>query len=163
VGLDADVAVAAARLKKYPFLSGQRLYLASILRQVFFGYQRSPWLTLSLDGGAQGEGEEKRYVIMAVSNGPSYGGGFQINPGADHADGLFDICAFDYMSLWRFLQLMPVVRRGQHAAAPEAAFYQARSLRIESRAPINIQLDGEVMQASSVHAEVLPAALEVRV
>ena len=50
VGLDADVAVAAGRLKKYPFMSGQRLYLASILRQVFFGYQRSPWLTLSLDG-----------------------------------------------------------------------------------------------------------------
>jgi hypothetical protein len=58
-------------LKKYPFMSGQRLYLASILRQVFFGYHRSSWLTLSLDGGAQGDGKEKWYVIMAVSNGPS--------------------------------------------------------------------------------------------
>jgi diacylglycerol kinase (ATP) len=67
------------------------------------------------------------------------------------------------MPLLRFLQLMPMVKKGQDAGSPEATFYRARSLQIESRVPINVQMDGEVMQASSIHAEILPAALEVRV
>lgn len=163
VGLDADIAVTVGKMKKYPFMSGQRLYMASVLRQAIFGYHRCPWLTLLLDDGAQDCGGEKRYVIMAVSIGPSYGAGFQINPTADHTDGLFDICTFDYVSLRRFMQLMPLVKQGKHVGAPEATFYRAKTLRIECRVTANVQMDGETMQAKSISAEVLPSALEVRV
>ena len=55
VGLDADISVAAAQLKKVPLMSGSRLYYSATLKQLLFGYSRSPWLTLYLDDDQQNE------------------------------------------------------------------------------------------------------------
>src|SRR5690242_2609509 len=52
IGIDADIAVAAGAMKKYPLMSGQRLYYASTLKQLLFGYGRCPWLRFELDGVA---------------------------------------------------------------------------------------------------------------
>lgn len=162
VGLDADIAVAAGWLKKYPFMSGERLYYTSTVRQLLFGYGRCPWLKFSLDGVAQGGSAEKRYVLMAVTIGPTYGAGFRINPTADYSDGLLDICTISYTPLLRALRLLPVVQKGEHAALPEATFYRAKTVHIESRFEVNIQMDGETTQATSFDAEILPGALWVR-
>ena len=164
VGLDADIAVAADKMKKVPFMSGARLYYGTTLKQLLFGYHRCPWLTLRLDDGEQlDEKEARRYVLMAVTNGPTYGAGFRINPTADHTDGLLDICTISYTPLGRALRLLPVVQKGEHAGLPEVTFYRAMSLHIESRHPVNIQMDGETTCTSSYDARILPGALWVRV
>jgi diacylglycerol kinase (ATP) len=166
VGLDADIAVAANRLKKYPLMSGSRLYYVSTLRQLLFGYHRCPWLSFKLDGDEQGAmhgTREGRYVLLAVTNGPSYGAGFRINPSADYKDGLFDVCAITYTPLMRALRLLPVVQKGAHLGQPEITFYRARSVYIESRKPVNVQMDGETTSALHLDAEILPGALCVRI
>jgi len=164
IGIDADIAVAAGTMKKYPLMSGQRLYYTTSLKQLLFGYGRCPWLRFELDGAAQAGGAaERRYVLMAVTNGPTYGAGFRINPSADHCDGLFDVCAISHVPLLRALRMLPVVKKGEHQNLPEVTFYRARSLSIESRDPVNVQMDGETTRASSYHIEMLPGALLVRV
>ena len=164
IGIDADIAVAAGTMKKYPLMSGQRLYYTTTLKQLLFGYGRCPWLRFELDGAAQaGKAAERRYVLMAVTNGPTYGAGFRINPSADYCDGLFDVCTIDYMPLLRALKLLPIVKKGEHQGLPEVTFYRARSLSIESRNPVNVQMDGETTCVSSYHIEMLPGALLVRV
>lgn len=163
VGLDADIAVAAEQLKNKPLMSGSRLYYSATLKQLLFGYSRSPWLTLQLDDNQQADGESHRYIVLAVTIGPTYGAGFRICPTADHVDGLFDICTINYMPLLRALKLLPVVRRGEHATIPEATFYRARSVHIEARQPGNIQIDGETSSATSYDASILPGALCLRV
>lgn len=164
IGLDADIAVAAGTLKKYPLMSGQRLYYTATLKQLLFGYGRCPWLRIELDGTAQAGGTvERRYVLMAVTNGPTYGAGFRINPNANHCDGLFDVCTIDYRPLLRALRMLPVVQKGEHQYLPEVTFYRARSLSIESRNPVNVQMDGETTSATSYQIEMLPGALLVRV
>lgn len=163
VGLDADIAVAAGSLKKYLRLSGLPLYYASTLRQLLFGYHRCPWLKFSLDDGQEGPEQEERFVLMAVTTGPTYGAGFRINPQADHTDGLFDICTIRYTPLLRALRLLPIVQKGEHSDLPEVTFYRARTVHIESRKPVNIQMDGETMSATSFDAAILPNALWVRV
>ena len=166
VGLDADIAVAAHRLKKYPLMSGSRLYYASTLKQLLFGYHRCPWLSFRLDGDEQEpvhNTRDGRYVLLAVTNGPTYGAGFRINPSADCKDGLFDICAITYGPLLRALQLLPVVQKGEHEGQPEITFYRARSVHIESRKPVNVQMDGETTSALRLDAEILPGALCVRI
>jgi diacylglycerol kinase (ATP) len=151
-------------MKKYPLMSGMRLYYTTTLKQLLFGYRRCPWLSFELDGAQQaGKAEERRYVVMAVTNGPTYGAGFRINPDANHCDGLFDVCTIAYMPLLRALKLLPVVKKGEHQSLPEVTFYRARSLSIESRQPVNVQMDGETTSASSFHIEILPGALLVRV
>src|SRR6266704_4530244 len=128
VGLDADIAVAAGKMKKIPFMSGSRLYYRATLNQLLFGYHRCPWLRLTLDTGTEPiQTEFMHYVLMAVTNGPTYGAGFRINPTADYQDGLLDICTISYAPLGRALQLLPVVQKGEHAGLPEVTFYRARS------------------------------------
>lgn len=161
LGLDADIAVAAHRLRRWPLMSGQRLYYTASLKQLLFGYQRCPHLAFKLDECAWVE--MSRYVLFAVNNGPTYGGGFRINPTADHTDGWFHICAVQYMPLARALRLLPVVQRGEHAGRAGIHFFQARKVLVESRCPVHVQMDGETRCARSYRAEVLPGALWVRV
>ena len=164
VGLDADIAVAAGRMKHIPLMSGSRLYYTSTLKQLLFGYNRCAWLSLKLDDGEEaGTAPFRRYVLMAVTHGPTYGGGFRINPGADHTDGLFDMCTIDYMPLLRALKLLPIVKKGEHAGLPEITFYRAQAVSIESQHPVNVQMDGETMNAQSYDAKILPGALWVRI
>ncbi len=163
VGLDADIAVAAGQMKKIPFMSGARLYYGTTLKQLLFGYHRCPWLSIRLDDEPAAETQARRYVLMAVSNGPTYGAGFRINPTADHTDGLFNICTISYTPLMRALKLLPVVQKGEHGQLPEVTFYQAKSVQIEARQPVNIQMDGETNCATSYDARILPGALWVRV
>jgi len=162
VGIDADIAVAANWMKKFPFMSGMRLYYTTTVKQLLFGYYRCPWLALRLDGD-EGDMQFKRYVLMAVTNGPTYGAGFRINPTADYNDGLFDICTINYTPLLRALKLLPIVKKGEHAGLPEVTFFRARSVHIESKKPVNIQMDGETTCATTFHAEMLPGALSIRV
>jgi diacylglycerol kinase (ATP) len=163
VGLDADISIAAGRMKKYPFMSGFRLYYTSTLKQLLFGYHRCPWLKLTLDDGIEPvETEFKRYVLMAVTNGPTYGAGFRINPTADHQDGFFDVCTISYTPLLRALKLLPIVQKGEHSGLPEVTFFRAKSLHIESREQVNVQMDGETGNAKSYDAKILPGALWVR-
>src|SRR2546429_3200903 len=86
VGLDANIAVVAERLKMLPFMSGARLYYSATLQQHLFGYHHCPWLTLRLDAGQPaGEQQAQRYVVLAVIIGPTFGAGVCINP----TDGYF--------------------------------------------------------------------------
>jgi diacylglycerol kinase (ATP) len=166
VGLDADIAKTASWLKKYPLMSGERLYYTSTIRQLLFGYHKCPWLTFDLDADtsqAQANSTPTHYVLMAVTNGPTYGAGFRINPTADYTDGLLDVCTIDYTPLLRALRLLPVVQKGEHSHLPEVTFYRSKTVRIESRVPVNIQMDGETTSATSFDAKILPGALKVRV
>jgi diacylglycerol kinase (ATP) len=164
VGLDADIAVAANSMKHIPFMSGARLYYCSTLKQLLFGYGRCPWLTLGFDTELlMKENESKRYILMAVTIGPSYGAGFRINPTADYKDGLFDVCTIKHVPLPRALRMLPVVQRGEHAALPEVTFYRARSVCIESPKSVNAEMDGETTCTTTYKASILPAALWVRV
>src|SRR6266568_8275314 len=164
VGLDADIAVAASRMKNVPFMSGARLYYTTTVKQLLFGYRRCPWLSFDLEGGEHPvKSAEGRYVLMAITNGPTYGAGFRINPRADHTDGLFDICTITYTPLMRALKLLPVVKKGEHEGLPEVRFYHAKSINITSRDPVNVQMDGETTRAASYKAEIMPGALSVRV
>jgi diacylglycerol kinase (ATP) len=165
VGLDADIAVAAARMKKLPLMGGAQLYYTTTVKQLLFGYGGCPWLSFKLDGVDEQTGKTlvKRYVLLAVTNGPTYGAGFRINPGADHSDGLFDVCTIDYTPLLRALRLLPIVRKGEHAGLPEVTFYRAKSIAIESQNLVNVQVDGETSTSKSYQAENLPGALLVRV
>ena len=164
VGLDANIAVAAERLRTLPFMSGSRLYYSATLQQLLFGYHHCPWLAMRVDNDqSAGEQPVRRYVVLAVTIGPTYGAGFRINPTADYSDGLFDLCTIRYMPLLRALKLLPIVQKGEHTNLSEATFYRAKSAFIEARQPIYMQMDGEIGRANSFDVRILPGALQVRV
>ncbi len=161
IGLDADIAAVADSLKCWPLMSGSRLYYSATLKQLLFGYQRCPHLSFKFDDGEWSE--MSRYVLLAVNNGPTYGGGFRINPSADYTDGLLNICAIDYTPLARALKLLPSVQKGEHMGIPEVHFFQAKKVQVASQTGVHMQMDGETSSAQTYQAEVLPGALLVRV
>lgn len=159
VGIDANMAAAAEKLKRVPFLRGQALYWASALQELLLHYNRCPRLRILCEG----EQKDHRYfAVAAVSNGPSYGGGFMINPGADPRDGYFDLCSIWKPSLPRALRLLPLIEKGKHLDQPEVTQQRVRHVTLEGERPIFAQLDGEVITAQRFDVQILPGALLVR-
>ena len=159
VGIDANIAAAAERMKRLPLLRGQALYYTASLRELLFHYSRAPDLSITVDGQ---QTERRHYALAAVSLGPTYGGGFVINPSADPTDGLFDVCAIWKPGRLRALRLMTLVQRGRHLDQPEVKYLRARTVTLESPQPIYAHLDGEVLTSARFEAALLPGALLVR-
>lgn len=159
VGLDANIAATAERLKRYPLLRGQTLYWAASLSELLLRYGHCPQLTVTYDGQAA---PSRLYALAAVSIGPTYGGGFHINPGADPTDGELDVCTIWKPSLARALRLLPMVERGRHLEQPEVERRRVRHIVLEAATPIFAHLDGEVISAARFEVRILPGALLVR-
>lgn len=159
VGLDANIAAAAEKLKKYPFMRGQTLYWTASLRELIFHYNLCPHLTVQYD---EQPSEHREFALAAVSIGPTYGGGFRINPDADPRDGLFDLCTIWKPSLPRALRLLPKVEKGKHLKEREVARARVRHVVMEADRLIHAHLDGEIMLERRFEARILPGALLVR-
>lgn len=161
IGLDATIAVSANRMKKIPLMSGARLYYTATLKELLLGYHKCPWLSFQLQSEDRSTTTvlSKRFVLIAVTNGPTYGAGFHINPKANHSDGLFDVCTIDYAPLLRALKLLPVVKRGEHLGLPEVTCYLAKSVTIESQHCVDVQMDGETSNSNLYSMKNLPSAL----
>ncbi len=159
VGIDANMAATAERLKRVPLLRGQALYWASSLTELIFHYDRCPELTIAYDDAPE---ERRHFALAALSIGPTYGGGFQINPDADPTDGVFNLCAISKPSQLRALSLLPMIERGAHLHEPEVKRMLVRRATFEATTPIYAHLDGEVIRAQRFEAHILPGALLVR-
>jgi diacylglycerol kinase (ATP) len=159
VGIDANIAAAAEDLKRWRVLRGQALYWASSLRELLFHYNLCPQLRVSIDGQ---EDQTRAYALAAVNIGPTAGGGFHINPGADPRDGLFDLCIVWKPPLLRALRLLPMVEKGTHISQPEVKRVRARTVALRAEKPVYAHLDGEVITAPSFEVSILPQALLVR-
>lgn len=158
VGIDANIAAAAERLKRLPFMQGQTLYWTASLSELLLHYNRCPQLTVTYDDQVV---PSRLFALAAIGIGPTYGGGFRMNPDADPTDGYFDLCMIWKPSLLRALRLLPVIEKGQHLSQPEVTHVRVRHVILEARQPIHAHLDGEVITAERFEARILPAAIQV--
>lgn len=158
VGIDANCNATAESYKRFG-LTGRALYMSAALTDVLFHYNGCPTLDAQFDGGAV---ERQDYAVVAMSIGPTYGGGFKINPGADPRDGLFNVCAIRKPPQLRALRLLPMVERGEHVKEPETRMFQARSIVLESAPEIYAQVDGELIRGRRFVVEIMPSALWLR-
>ncbi len=158
VGIDANCTATAERLKRFG-LTGRALYMSAALNEVLFHYDGCPTLSASFDDAPV---KRQAYASIAMSIGPTYGGGFKINPDADPQDGLFDVCVLDKPRQMRALRLLPMVERGKHVDQPETHMFRARHILLESVSEVYAQIDGELMLAQRFDVTILPGALWLR-
>ncbi|WP_413756420.1 diacylglycerol kinase [Streptomyces sp. MMBL 11-3] len=112
---------------------------------------------ITLDGGRVREVEA---TLVAVGNGPSYGGGMRICADADLTDGLFDVTVVGACSRTTLLRVFPRVYRGTHLDHPLVTVY--RAARIELAAPgVTGYADGEPLGPLPLTAQCVPGALRV--
>ena len=155
-GLDAKVTAKAVEYKVTTKRSGLWLYLTALLH-VLFHDLNSFELDISFDGESP---EMHDTLIVAVMNGPTYGGGFFITPDAIPTDGLFDICMIDPMSLPETLFRLPFLIFGKHTKMKPIHMRRHSSLLIESPVPVPALIDGEVLLENRYEVTMLPKAIE---
>lgn len=99
-------------------------------------------------------------TLVAVGNGPSFGGGLRITEGAVLDDGLLDVVLVRPMSRTRLLAAYPRLFNGTVNQVPEYEHYRCR--RVTVAAPgIVTYADGERFGALPLTIECAPGALEV--
>jgi len=101
-------------------------------------------------------------MLVAVGNGPSYGGGMQVCPDACFDDGLFDILIVHQISTLEFLKVFPKVFSGRHIGHPAVEILRGREVRLEASAIVSYA-DGERFAHLPMSCQNVPAALNVLV
>ncbi|MFF1543224.1 diacylglycerol kinase [Streptomyces sp. NPDC058291] len=112
---------------------------------------------ITLDDGAVREVEA---TLVAVGNGPSYGGGMRICPGADLADGLFDVTVVGDCGRATLLRVFPRVYRGTHVDHPRVTVYRAARVEIAAE-DVSGYADGERLGELPLTAHCVPGAVRV--
>lgn len=110
---------------------------------------------------ADGTDVELEAILVAVGNGPCYGGGLRICPDAALSDGLLDVIAIAAVSRRRLLRVFPRLRVGGHVDEPEVTVVRAARVRIEGHPGWPVYADGESQGNLPVTVHCEPGALTV--
>ncbi|GAB2862787.1 diacylglycerol kinase [Nocardioides pacificus] len=112
--------------------------------------------SLDLDGAAR----RLDAMLVAVGNGPSFGGGLRITEGALLDDGLLDVVIIKPMSKAQLVRTYPKLFRGTHVSHPQYEHHRVR--RVTVAAPgIVAYADGERFGPLPLTIECAPGALKV--
>ena len=150
-GFDSAVTDRANRLR-WP--RGRRRYDVAVLAEL--ARLRPRELTLVLDG----EEQTLPVTLVAVGNTSWYGGGMKVCPGADPADGLFDVTVVAAITRRELIRTKPLLMAGTHVDNAAVTVHRAR--RVELSSPgVTTYADGEPVAPLPAVAECVPGALHV--
>jgi YegS/Rv2252/BmrU family lipid kinase len=114
---------------------------------------------IEVDGAAAWSG---RLSLAVAANGPYFGGGMKIAPGADVTDGLLDLVVLGDLGRVELLRWLPSVYRGAHLANPKVTLSRARRVTLRPAVALPVHVDGEVAPPTPVSFEACPGALRLR-
>lgn len=133
---------------------GQLKYNLAMLAELR-SFQPIPF-TITLDG----QQLEREVMLVAVGNGPSFGGGLRICEGAQMDDGLLDVVVINPVSKARLIRVFPQLYRGTHVRLPEVEIHRVRRVELAAHDVVAYG-DGERLGPLPLTAEVRPAAVRV--
>jgi diacylglycerol kinase (ATP) len=113
---------------------------------------------LELDG----ERWDTKAMLVAIGNGPRYGGGMRIAPDASYDDGLLDVVVVGPLSIVGLMRAFPTIYSGQHVRNPAVTVRRARRVRL-STPGITAYADGERFAPLPLTLEAVPGAVTVMV
>ena len=112
--------------------------------------------TLDLDGRTV----NLHAMLVAVGNGPSFGGGLRITEGAKLDDGMLDVVVIKPMSRGALVRTYPKLFSGTHVTHPKYEHHLVRSVTVASPG-ITAYADGERFGDLPLTIECAPGALTV--
>lgn len=156
LGLDARVTAKSVEYKVTKKRSGLWLYLSALIHVLLKEYYNHD-ITVAWDDE---EPVPCSMLIMALMNGPTYGGGFFIAPDAVPDDGLLDVCMIDPLPLMGAFARLPFVILGKHTGFKVVHMSRHRKVVVTSAVPLSGQIDGEVLLETRYDIELLPGAID---
>ena len=164
-GLDAQVAYGIPKFRRIPFCGGETSYKLSILTSLCskLGHQ----LRIEADG----EVFEDNFLMLAICNGKTYGGGFMAAPEADMQDGLLDFVMVKKVSRFRIAKVVNLYKQGKHivngCVLPEfqdvMTYRRVKNVHVEvlDHRPIIITKDGECAPRMILDASITPRSANI--
>jgi diacylglycerol kinase (ATP) len=148
-------AVVARRAERIPLLRGAGRYVLAIGREL--PTFRAGRFRLTVDGSTR----EIDAMMIAVANGPTYGGGMRVAPGARLDSGRLDVCVVGRVSRVGFARAFPSVFAGRHVDHPQVTMLQGREVEITADRQFGLTGDGELIGRLPATFRLLPSVLPV--
>ena len=157
LGIGFDGQVVERMSKKQRKMGGHLDYLSIVLSTVA-GFKEKK-LAFQLDD----KKFDRKILLLTVSNGTTFGGGFVINPHARSSDGFLDVCILGEIAPWARFWHLPKLKTGSHGRLKATEFYKARHVQIAANNDLVAHLDGEFLGHPPFDISILPGALSVKV
>ena len=164
-GLDAQVAYGIPKFRRIPFAGGETAYKLSILTSICSRLGHRLRIT------ADSEVFTGEYLMLAICNGMTYGGGFKAAPQADMQDGLLDLVMVKKVSRLRIAGVVSIYKQGQHIKNGQVIpqlrdvmeYRRVKSVDVQvlDNRPIVVTQDGECAPRMQLNATVEPKAVRV--
>jgi diacylglycerol kinase (ATP) len=123
----------------------------------------SRWTNVELHVDVDGDSRSGLMEDVLVANTEYHNGGMRLCPDASPEDGVFDVLLIGDVTKRELLRTLPKLYRGTHLPHPKAELLHGRTVTVDSRAALPVELDGEQPGTTPVRFEVVPGALRVRV
>lgn len=163
IGFDCNVVDVAARLKKYPFISGSIAYLLAVVAILI--KKKGADLKVELDDKVYEDGP---LLLTAIANGKFCGGGIKSAPFASVQDGQMDVNIIYNVTRGVFISKFPAYMKGTYPGMKniEKIIFtkSCKTARITPRnGGMRLCTDGEIVDAGQVQFEVVENAFNLLV
>ncbi len=171
-GFDCAVVAASEALRRKRLMSNSLSYICGVVSTLVKkeAFHADFHVSGVIDAGSTEVREETisgDFLLCAIGNLPFYGGGFKAVAAASPTDGKMDVILARNMSRRRFISLVGDYRKGTHIDAetltPRSKFAPYIEYRrcdsITFSGIREICLDGEIIPAEQIRAEIVPAAI----
>jgi diacylglycerol kinase (ATP) len=149
-------AVIVRRAERLPRSLGRARYL------VGFGLGLTDFSKTGSRIAVDGEELVLELTDLIVANAQFFGGGMRIAPGADPADGSFDVLAVKGTK-WDYVAALGKLYRGRHLPSPAIEERRGRRVEVAADAPLLVEADGELLGTTPAVFEIVERALRLKV
>ena len=101
--------------------------------------------------------------LIVVGSGRFAGGGMMLLPEAKIDDGRLEVMVTNNISRSGIILELRRIRQGGHLKNSKVSTFQAREVTVESRRPLALDVDGEMIGFSPVRVRVLPSVVRFAV
>ena len=155
-GFDAMVAKIANDLKNK---GKKNAYSKGLIKALFCGMKNQ--ITVEVDGKVFNP--NGKLLLATAANGAYYGGKYKCAPNYVLDDGFIESCVVKPVSVPTFLKLVKQYELGNHLSDKRFEKYllytRGKTVKMYSKKPFNVSLDGEIITGKTFTVEILEKAL----
>lgn len=109
----------------------------------------------------QGGSVDVETYQIAIGNGRYYGGGNVVEENAEIDDGRLNLYSLELNNLWKLALMLRSFRTGTHGAWNEVRTARCVEFDIETRKPMPVNTDGEIVTQTPARFKVHPKAVSI--
>ena len=154
VGLDARIAADVHKYSGLPGVKGNTAYFLSLFANIIKGIAKPFEVVIG------GEIHNRKFSLICLCNGRSYGGAFTPVPEALPNDGMLDILFVEKTSRMGVLNVVKTYAAGHYRKLPKLITpMQGTEMTVRADCEFAVNVDGEILYMKEAVFRLLPGAL----